>query len=111
MFLSSMEDFKNEFIAFFSKLWITIFYIFIGIIAKFSFDLITGKRITFWQAIGSVGISLFIGFLSSVYCANYHPNLTPYVVPIATLSSEKIFLAIMAIDWSKMIDVILKRNK
>jgi hypothetical protein len=77
-------------------------YILIGIIGKFSHDLIMGKRLTWVQVFASIGIALFCGFLASVICMHNFPDKAAYIVPIATLLSEKIVVAILAVDY-KMI--------
>ena len=94
-----MEIFKEEIVAFFSKIWMWGLYIFIGIIGKFSHDLIMRKRITWVQAFASIGIALFCGFIASVVCMHNFPNQAAYIVPISTLLSEKIVVAVFAVDY------------
>lgn len=97
-----MELLKEEIVAFFSKVWVWGLYILIGLIGKFSHDLIMRKRITWVQAFASIGIALFCGFIASVICANNFPEQAAYIVPIATLLSEKFFVAIFAIDYKAL---------
>lgn len=105
-----MSDLRDELLVFFSKVWALFFYVLIGIVAKFSLDLAQGKKISFLQAIGSVGISLFIGFLAAVWCTNNNPSLAPYIVPIATLSADKIIMVIIGIDWKEFIGYFIKKK-
>lgn len=97
-----MEIFKEEITAFFSKIWVWGVYILIGIIGKFSHDLIMGKRLSWLQIFASIGIALFCGFIASVICMNNFPDKAAYIVPIATLLSEKIMVAILAIDYKML---------
>lgn len=97
-----MEFFKEEIVSFFSKIWVWLFYIFLGIIGKFSHDLIMKRKLTWVQAFASIGIALFCGFIASVVCANNFPEQAAYIVPIATLLSEKFFVAVFAIDYKAL---------
>ncbi len=96
-----MEE-KNVFIAFFLKFWAYLFYIMIGIVAKFSFDLIRGKKISLMQAVGITGLSVFVGFLASLWSIKHNPDNAGIIVPIATLAADKIVTSIMALNWGKI---------
>lgn len=98
-----MELLKEEIVAFFSKVWVWGLYILIGLIGKFSHDLIMRKRITWVQAFASIGIALFCGFIASVVCMNNFPAQAAYIVPIVTLLSEKIIVAIFAVDYKALV--------
>lgn len=98
-----MEMFKEEIAAFLSKIWVWGVYILIGIIGKFSHDLIMGKRLTWLQIFASIGIALFCGFIASVICMNNFPDKAAYIVPVATLLSEKIVVALVAVDYKTII--------
>lgn len=105
-----MTDLKDEIFLFVSKVWALFFYVLLGIMAKFSLDLVQGKRISFLQGIGSVGISLFVGFLAAVWCMNNNSTLAPYIVPICTLSADKILTVILSIDWKDFIGYFIKKK-
>lgn len=98
-----MEIIKEEVLAFISKVWIWACYIFIGLIGRLSYNLIMGKRLSWLQIFASIGIALFCGFISSVVCANNFPERGAYVVPVATLLSEKIVVAFMAVDYKSLV--------
>lgn len=98
---------KTDFIALFSKFWVWIFYILSGIIAKFSFDLVRGKKISFWQALGTTGISLFVGSLASFWCMRHSPDNGAFIVPVSTLLADKLLTSLFALDYRKVAADIL----
>lgn len=94
-----MELLKEEIAAIFSKIWVWILYVAIGLMAKFSYDIIRGKKITMLQALGSSAAALAVGTLASIGCANYgHEKAGVWIVPAATLLSEKIIIAASSIE-------------
>lgn len=104
-----MPRIPEEIIAFFTKWWVYVFYVLIGIVGKFSWDISRKKRITFLSAISTVGISGFIGYISSVYCSNNQlENKAAYIVPICTLLSDKIIsYLILRVKWKEIKDAFL----
>ncbi len=104
-----MSRIPEEIIAFFTKWWVYVLYVLIGIVGKFSWDISRKKRITFLSAISTVGISGFIGYISSVYCSNNHlENKAAYIVPICTLLSDKIIsYLVFRVKWKEIKDAIL----
>lgn len=95
-----MENIKEEVLTFFSKIYVWLIYILVGLMAKYSYDIIKGKKISLAQALASAGIALFVGFIASVLCVNNDMEREGmWIVPIATLLSEKIVMALFAIDW------------
>ena len=99
-----MENIKEETLAFLTKWWAYLFYIFLGVMGKFSFDIVKKRRISLWYAIGVTGISCFIGFLASMWFMAYHPGYAPYGVPIATLFSDKILMYMATLNWKSLLD-------
>jgi len=97
-----MEQIKEELITFASKAWLFCLYIVVGIIGKFSHDFIMGKRLSWTQVLASIGIALFCGFLASMVCYNKFPEYAAYIVPIATLLSEKLVIALLSVDYKKL---------
>lgn len=98
-----MENPEKETLTFLSKAWVWILYIVVGIIGKFSHDLIMGRKLTWLQVLSSIGIALFMGFLSSVICYTRYPDYAAFIVPVSTLLSEKIIIAIFSIDFKKLV--------
>lgn len=96
-----MENFTKEITYLFTKVWVWLLCIFLGLMAKYSYDIITGKRITLLQALASAGIAFFVGFLASVWCViNDMEREGMWIVPIATLLSEKVIMAMLTIEVS-----------
>lgn len=96
-----------------AKWWVYLFYIAIGIIGKFSWDISRNKKITFLGALSTVGISGFIGYISSVYCRNNGlDEKAAYIVPICTLLSDKILTYVIArIKWKEIRDAFFKPDR
>jgi uncharacterized membrane protein len=111
--MNSLPKFIEELVAFFSKWWVYIVYIFIGIVGKFSWDISRRKRITWLGAISTVGISGFVGYISSVYCHNNSlDEKAAYIVPICTLLSDKILTyVVVRIKWKELKDAIFNTDK
>lgn len=98
-----MENVKEEVVYLFSKVWAWCLYVLLGLMAKYSYDIIRGRRITLWQALASAGLAFFVGFIASVWCISHDMEREGmWIVPIATLMSEKIIMAIFAIDWNNI---------
>lgn len=98
-----MAEIKEEFINFLSKVWFWAAYIFIGIIAKFSYNVIIGKKISLLQAIGSAGIAFFAGFIACSLCYLHDAERDAmWIVPCATLISDKLVIAAMGADWKQL---------
>lgn len=106
-----MSDFRHEFVAFCSKWWVWLCYIGIGIMGKIFNDLRRKRRMTFWQAIGGVGIAGFVGYLASIWCIKHNPYGGAYIVPIATLLADKILMYLLALNYQAIFDVVLNRKK
>lgn len=103
-----MDNFIANIVSFFSKWYVYLFYILIGIVGKFSWDISKRKRITLLSAISTVGISGFVGYISCVYCSNNGlTNQAAYIVPICTLLSDKIIsYLIFRVKWKEIRDAI-----
>ena len=108
-----MPKIFEDIVSFFSKWWVYLFYIVIGILGKFSWDISRRKRITFLSAVSTVGISGFMGYISSVYCSNNAlDDKAGYIVPICTLLSDKIitYLA-FRVKWRDIRDAVFNPDK
>ncbi len=101
--MQNNSDYLNQILELIYKWWVWLFYIAIGMIGKFSHDLVTGKKLSWTQVFSSIGIALFVGFISSAICMyNDWQQQGQYIVPICTLLSEKLVLALFAVDYKKM---------
>lgn len=97
-----MEFIKEELLAMFTKAWVFLLYIFIGLVGMFSHNFILGRKLTRLQIFGSIGMALFCGFIASMMCYNNFPEYAAYIVPTATLLSEKLVIAALSIDYKKL---------
>ncbi len=104
--MQTNNSFRDETIAFLSKWWSYFFYVFIGIVGKFSFNIVNKKKMSLWYAIGTTGISCFTGFLVSMYCKTHNPAYAPYMVPMCTLFADKILMSFAAyvdrLNWKAL---------
>lgn len=92
-----MEQLKDEFLLFLSKIWIWIALVLIGVIAKFSYDVSIKKKFTFLTFLSTLGIAVFIGYLASAFCVyKGWEREGMIIVPISTIASEKIIEIIIA---------------
>lgn len=90
-------SFLNGLAAFFSDLNNWVFGVLIGVMGKISYELYMKRTISVFQWIAVIGLSIFSGYLTSVYCANNGlENESSWAVPVSTLMGEKIFIYVMA---------------
>jgi hypothetical protein len=62
-----------------------------GVLGKISYEIYMQRTITIVQWCAIVGLSIFVGYLTSVICMeNGWVTQSQYIVPIATLLGEKI---------------------
>lgn len=104
-----MDAIKEEIISLFSKIWVWILYVLVGLMAKYSYDIITGKRVSFIQALASAGAAIAIGVIASAICI-YHnlENQGMFIVPGATILSDKIIIALMTVDVKSELSIWFK---
>jgi hypothetical protein len=83
----------TDLLDFFAKSYAFIAAIAVGVIAKISTELLMKRRLNIFQWVGIVGISVFFGYLTAVYCSNNDmENQGKWLVPLATLFGEKIMI-------------------
>jgi len=92
---------------FFSDLNNWVFGVLIGVMGKISYELYMKRTITVFQWIAVIGLSIFSGYLTSVYCDNAGlEKEASWAVPVATLMGEKVFIYVMA-NYKKIISGVL----
>jgi hypothetical protein len=100
-------SFFNGLAEFFSDLNNWVFGVLIGVMGKISYELYMKRTITVIQWIAVVGLSIFSGYLTSVYCANNGlESEASWAVPVSTLMGEKIFIYVMA-NYKRILTDIL----
>lgn len=103
-----MADLKTDALIFLSKTWVWFLYIVLGLMLKFSYNIISGKKITFWHAVASCICSIAIGALSSIWCIQTNrESMGTWIVPAATLLSDKLLTAAFSIDYKKILQEII----
>lgn len=104
-----MERAFDEIASIFNSAWKLFCLIMLGLIGKFSIDVITGRRITLLQAFASAGIAVFVGVVANFMCEyNELQRQSNFIVPVATLMSDKLITAIMALNVKKIVHEWLK---
>jgi len=98
----------EEITTFIAKWGYYILYIFIGIVGKFAYDIVQKKKMSFLQALGSVGVAGVTGYFACIWCMQNSPEKAPYLVPLATLLSEKFFNWIFSLNWKTLFETFFK---
>lgn len=113
--MQDQHDILNDILTGISKMWIWIAMILSGVVAKISFDVLSGRKLSFIQWCAVIGISVFGGYMMGTWCdSNGWEKQGRWLVPMATLFSEKLFIYIMD-NYERIGDHILlfftkKRN-
>lgn len=95
-----MAEIRDEIITLVSKLWTWVVYILLGVMGKFSYDALSGRKMSFLTSLAILGISIFVGAIISMVCAYYEVNkAAAFIVPLGTLLSEKLVISFYAYDW------------
>lgn len=102
-----MESPQNELIEFVTRAWAYIGSVMVGVIAKISTEVLMKRKLSFMQWLAIVGVSVFFGYLSAVWCDNRGwEEQAKYIVPLATLMGEKIMIYLSA-NYRRIGDAIL----
>lgn len=89
-------NFFNYLTHFLSDLNNWVFGILIGVMGKISYEIYMKRTISVMQWIAVIGLSIFSGYLTSVYCENNgYTTEASWAVPMATLMGEKAFIYVM----------------
>ncbi len=63
-----------------------------GLMAKYSYELTRGRKLSILAWLGITGLSIFSGYLTALICQYYHyDEASKILVPLGTLFGEKIF--------------------
>src|ERR1700761_8744454 len=91
-------DFWTQFWQFIYKYGAWIGWIILGLVGRFSYDLLRHKAFTIGYVLGSTGIAFLIGYVSGVYIFTKYPDDAPILIPMITLVSNNLVSAVMSID-------------
>jgi hypothetical protein len=79
----------------------------IGLLGKLSYEIYKGRTLSVVQWLAVVGMSIFSGYLVSVYClSNQMTSSAQFLVPISTLLGEKLFIYLFA-NYKRIIGGVL----
>lgn len=88
-----MSQFWHDSIGILGKFSTWIVSISVGITAKISYEIYVKRTLSILQWFAIIAMSLVSGYMMSVYCHSHGWNSQgQYLVPIATLMGEKIFI-------------------
>lgn len=97
-----MEGWQHEILVFLNKIWLSVVGIGVGIIGKFSYDMVNGKKYSkaaFW---GALGVCIFVGYIVSTICRNVGwVEKSAWLTPIATALSQTLMQALIQ-NWHKV---------
>lgn len=90
-------SFFDAFADFLSNVQNWVFGIVLGTMGKISYMLYMKRTLTVIQWVAVIGLSVFSGYMTSIYCENNGFSVeASWTVPMATLMGEKLFIYIMA---------------
>lgn len=95
-------DIWEELFQFFYKYGTYVGLVFLGLVGKFSWDLMQNKRRSRMYTLGSAGVGIFGGYLACVYMFQNYPQKAPLLVPLITMTSNNLVSAIMTIDYKAL---------
>lgn len=99
---NEITDIWNKAILLFSKIGIWLLLIGLGMLGHFSTSLLLKKQLSLGQYLGSFGTSFFVGCLVAILCNNFGwIKVGQVVVPLSTLLSREIIIALFSINWRK----------
>lgn len=108
---NAFNEFVNEVVLLFGKFSTYIFGITIGLLGKLSYEIYMKRTMNFLQWTAVVGMSVFTGYVTSVYCnAQGYEAQAQFIVPLATLMGEKLFIYLIE-NHKQLLDMLLSRFK
>jgi len=97
-----LETFKVAVINVISKIWIYAIGIVSAVFAKISYDVLTGRKLTFGKTVAITCISLFAGYLTTFGLILIHyPVMASILGPLVTFLGEKLFIQLSSDDSIK----------
>jgi hypothetical protein len=92
----------------FGKSAVLVCLILIGWIGKICHHLYMKRKLSWVWAIASLGMVFFVGVMTYFWSIRHYPEETVYLVPMASLISDKIMLAFFSLDWKGFAHDVLK---
>ena len=100
-----------EGLALFIKGAVWVWWVLLSVVAKLSFVFYRGEKLTTIKVVSTIGMSLFVGYISFKLCMRYVPDKASVLVPVCTLGSEKIIAVLLTLDYKSIIMTFFKLNK
>ncbi|PHJ70001.1 hypothetical protein VF06_37790 [Nostoc linckia z4] len=73
---------------------------------EISYEILQGRKITFWSVCATFGAGLFCGIVTSILCAYFKWDKASYImVPIATMVSKELMTVMFNLDYK---DIVLR---
>jgi hypothetical protein len=108
---NAFNEFVNEVALLFGKFSTYIFGITIGLLGKLSYEIYMKRTLNFIQWTAVVGMSVFTGYITSVYCNSQgYITQAQFIVPLATLMGEKFFIYLIE-NHKQILDLLFSRFK
>ncbi len=119
-------DPKQAHIDIWEQLWILISkygtwvgWIILGLMGRFSYDLLRDRKFTLAYIMGCTGVAFLCGYVGGSYILDTCPQKAPIAIPLITLLSNNLISAFMAINWKALVqrdwkaafEIILKIKK
>ena len=100
-------SFLDAFADFLSNVQNWVFGIVLGTRGKISYMLYMKRTLTVLQWVAVIGLSVFSGYMTSIYCENNGYSVeASWAVPMTTLMGEKLFIYVMG-NYKKIFTGIL----
>ena len=109
--MDAKQDFFAQFLIWLTKWWAWAAWIAIGMVGKIGLSLYNGEKLSFWKFMGSTMVACFVGYVASILCMEHCPSQGAFIVPIATLTSDRIVMMIMAFNWNPVAELLINRFK
>ncbi len=107
------EDSINELFDFFTKIWVWLVMIGMGLAGKFGLYMLGDKKLSFIQLCGSFLVAASVGITVAVVCYIYYPAKEGGIsiqgaifIPISAILSDRIMLFIMAVNGDKTMKLL-----
>lgn len=108
-----MQFQNNDLSSFLTKFTTAIIMVAVGVLGKISYELVMKRKLGVLQWIGIVGVSVFVGYLSYMWCNHSgFTNQLGVIVPIATLLGERILIYVTSnsqLIFQKILSLFIKK--